>query len=320
MQSRRQLLRLTLPLSLAALFMSAPIATWAQDRLIPQKASARVIVDNDFAGDPDGLAALAHQVLTPKTRTVLLVSSALNVQFGGDEAKQSAERGRDLALELLEGVGRANSIPVVAGAAVAGGEAAEAARAIVAEARRDDALPLYYTCGGPLTNLAAALKLDPGIAERMTVVWIGGGPYPAGGWEYNLATDAEAARYVIEQSSVPLWQVPQNAYRQMQFSIAEMAADLRPISPFTRWLYDRFTTPPDFVDLGGAWPLGDQPLVLLTALSSESSQFTDLQAHHINDDFSYGPPIPGRTVRVYQQLDARLTFGDFLALLRLQAQ
>jgi hypothetical protein len=31
-------------------------------RVIPQKASARVIIDNDFAGDPDGLAALAHPI------------------------------------------------------------------------------------------------------------------------------------------------------------------------------------------------------------------------------------------------------------------
>lgn len=288
--------------------------------MIPQKPSARVIVDNDFAGDPDGLAALAHQVLTPKTRTVLIVSSALNPQFGGEEhTRTSAAQGRALAAELLERLDRPDAVPVVTGAEP-GGDASAAARAIVAEANREDPLPLYYTCGGPLTNLAAALKLDPGIAQRMTVVWIGGGPYPEGGWEYNLATDLEAARLVIEQSTVPLWQVPQDAYRQMQYSIAEMTADLRPISPFTRWLYDRFTTPPDFVDLGGAWPLGDQPLVLLTALSSESSRFSDLPARRIGDDFTYGPAIPGHTVRVYEQLDTRLTFGDFLALLRLHTQ
>jgi len=318
--SKRHFPRAILAFFCTTFALATPAASPAQDRLIPQKPSARIIIDNDFAGDPDGLAALAHQVLTPKTRTVLLVSSALNSEFSGELTKQSAERGRGQALELLERLGRPDSIPAVAGAEALAGDASAAAQAIVAEARRDDVLPLYYTCGGPLTNLAAALKLDPNIASRMTVVWIGGGRYPEGGWEYNLATDADAARYVIEQSNVPLWQVPQNAYRQMQYSIAEMTADLRPISPLTRWLYDQFTNPPDFVDLGGTWPLGDQPLVLLTALSTESSRFTDQPAHRIGDDFSYGPEIPGRSVRVYEQLDARLTFADFLALLRLHAQ
>ena len=38
-----------------ALTTAANAATPANSRTIPQKVSARVIVDNDFAGDPDGL-------------------------------------------------------------------------------------------------------------------------------------------------------------------------------------------------------------------------------------------------------------------------
>ncbi|WP_242151808.1 hypothetical protein [Sphingomonas sp. BAUL-RG-20F-R05-02] len=49
---------------------------------------------------------------------------------------------------------------------------------------------------------------------------------------------------------MPRWQVPQPAYRQMQVSIAALGADLRPISPFARWLYEQFTTTPSFVTLG----------------------------------------------------------------------
>lgn len=37
--------------------------TEAAYRRIPVVAQARVIVDNDFAGDPDGLLALAHHLL-----------------------------------------------------------------------------------------------------------------------------------------------------------------------------------------------------------------------------------------------------------------
>lgn len=321
MLSRRSVTAAALSLAAAAILPARGAA--ASYRAIPQRASARVIIDNDFAGDPDGLVALAHQLLTPKTRTVLITASALNSKMVEDGLRgRSAVAGRDIAAELVRRLGVAQTPPIVAGGEaldVASPPPSDAARAIVAEAMREDPLPLIFTCGGPLTNLAAALRLEPKIAGRMTVIWIGGGRYPAGNWEYNLATDPAAARIVIEQSAVPLWQVPQNAYRQMAFSIAELADRMRPISPFAGWLYEQFTSPPAFVDLGGAWPLGDSPTILLSAISTESSSFVDRPAQRINADGSYGAVIATRTLRVYETLDARLTFEDFLSLMRLHA-
>lgn len=295
----------------------------AAPRRIPQSALARVIVDNDFAGDPDSLVALAHHLLSPATRTVLVTTTAIDPKMPGPvPADRSAAIGRDTALELIRRLKPAQRPPVVAGPEAAGAHATrdDAARAILLEALREDELPLYFCCGGPLTNLAAALRLNPAIAQRLTVIWIGGGRYPEGGWEYNLSVDLAAARAVIEHSGVPIWQVPQDAYRQMVFSIAEMTDRLRPISPFTAWLYDQFTSPPSFVKIGGAWPMGDSPPVLLTAISAESSTYTDRPAQRILDDLRYGEPIPGRSVRVYDTLDARITFEDFLARLRLHAR
>ena len=304
-----------------ALTPAARAATSASMRTIPQKVAARVIVDNDFAGDPDGLVALAHQLLAPKTRVVLVTTTAVDPKLATNvPPERSAAVGRDLAMELIQRAGATSSPPVIAGPeAGASRRIGNAAKAIVQEAMRDDPLPLLFTCGGPLTNLAAALELEPAIAQRLTVVWIGGGPYPDGGWEYNLAMDADAARRVIEQSTVPLWQVPQDAYRQMQVSVAELTADLRPISPFTHWLYDCFTSPPEWVDLGGAWPLGDSPLVLLTAISTESSVHRDRTARRIEGDLRYGAEVPGRTLRVYESVDVRLAYADLLARLRLAA-
>lgn len=318
--SRREALTASI-LGGAALLL--PNSAWAGDR-IPQKPSARVIVDNDFAGDPDGLVALAHQLLTPKTRTVLITSTALDRRMEGfSPPPETAILGRYLAIELMQKAGLKDRPPVVAGPedlTAAELPPTDAARAIVAEAMRDDKLPLFVTCGGPLTNVAAALRLEPRIAARMTVIWIGGGKYPAGGWEYNLYADAAAARFVIEQTQVQVWQVPQNAYRQMQFSVAELADRMQTISPFGAWLYSKFTNPPPFVDIGGAWPLGDSPTVLLSAISQESSSFTDRPAQRILPDLRYGEAIDGRSIRVFDTLDARLTFEDFLSLMRLHAR
>lgn len=296
--------------------LAAFAGTANAQRLIPQRPSRRVIVDNDFAGDPDGLIALAHQLLAPKARTVLITTTTLNPKFAQFSPPRPASAGAELALQLLKLIGRPGPPKVVAGPEKPGLKPSDAARAIVAEAMRDDPLPLFVTCGGPLTNIATALRLEPRIASRMTLLWIGGGPYPQGGWEYNLATDVEAAREVIERSRVPLWQVPQDAYRQMQFSVAEMSATLRPISPLTQWLYDRFTSPPDFIDVAGSWPLGDSPLVLLTSISAESSRSRQLPARRIATESRYGAAVPGRTIKVFETLDARLTFDDMLALFR----
>lgn len=309
--------------SLTATFPTSGLAK--AFRQIPQRASARVIVDNDFAGDPDGLVALAHHLLSPTTQTVLVTSSFLDAKLipDGIGKGSTAQRGKALAQEMM----RRMKIPVVPPIAAGwelprsdAGVPSDAAKAIILEARRDDPMPLFLCCGGPLTNVAEALRYAPDIAGRMTLIWIGGGGYPNGGWEYNLATDVEAARQIIEASPVPLWQVPQPAYRQMQLSIAELTADLRPISAFTEWLYDQFTRPPSFVSLGGAWPMGDSPPVLLTAIAAESSAAVDQPARRILDDMRYGATVSGRTIRVYQTIDVRLTHADLLAKLRLHAR
>src|ERR671916_410300 len=97
----------------------------------------RVVVDNDYAGDPDGLVGLAHHLLSPTNRVTTVTSSFLNPRFA--ESDTTAAEGARLAAAL-----------------------------------EDDALPSFVVCGGPLTNVAGALEQEPAIATRMTLVWIGG--------------------------------------------------------------------------------------------------------------------------------------------------
>lgn len=145
----------------------------------------RVIVDNDYQGDPDGLVALAHHLLSPANRVTVVTSSFLNTRF--PVASPRAEHGAVLARQLLE---------------VAGGSS------------------------GP----------------------------PAG-----------------------------------------------------FWLWEHFTNPPDWVSIGGVWPLGDSPTVLVTALSTESSTATLLPSED----------RLGAQRRVYTDLDFRLIIADMVARLRL---
>ncbi|HEX8788249.1 MAG TPA: nucleoside hydrolase [Telluria sp.] len=294
--------------------------------LIAQAPSARVIVDNDFAGDPDGLVALAHQLLSPKTRTVLVTSSALDpglAGMAGQNPATTAASGARRAQELLRRLGRRPFPAVVAGAErfdAGADESNLAARAIVAQALRDDPLPLVLACGGPLTNVAAALRLRPEIAAHMSLVWIGGSAASEGGAEYNLMTDLAAARFVFEETRLPILQIPLEEYRRFQVSVAELDDGFRTISPVSQWLYDQYRQLPPFVKLGGTLTFGDSPLVSATAFDPAACPVTVREARHLLDDGRYGAPIAGRQVRLAHSLDPRLNFADFLALLRAQAR
>ena len=172
-------------------------------------ARCRVVVDNDYAGDPDGILALAHHLLSPSNRVVAITSSFLNPRFVTPPATAGATAadGARLAAALLAELGLDSPPPVATGAEESGGGRSAAAEAIIAAAREESDLPLYVVCGGPLTNVAAALTLDPGIAARLTLVWIGGSLDPAA-FEYNRDTDPAAAEAVVATRGLTIHQFP----------------------------------------------------------------------------------------------------------------
>ena len=126
------------------------------------------------------------------------------------------------------------------------------------------------SAAGPLTNVAAALQQDPAIAGRLTLVWIGGS-LDADASEYNRDTDPAAAEAVLGRPELVVHQFPLETYRRCAYSVAELEADLPATGRLGAWLFDRFSSPPDWVQLGGVWPIGDSPPLLITALTTDSS-------------------------------------------------
>jgi inosine-uridine nucleoside N-ribohydrolase len=306
---------------------------------------ARVIIDNDFSGDPDGLVQLAHHLLSPSVEIRAIIGSHLRPGDPFDPSEQTATNAAAAAGQVLELLGRTGSIPVIAGSNVGLSDRTTAVRSaatdlIIREALRDDTeLPLFVACGAGLTEIASAYLLEPRIADRLTLVWIGGpehdgiaaAPPGTSGAEYNLAIDIRAAQ-VIFDSRIPLWQVPRDAYRQTLFSWAELLTAVRPHGPIGRHLYASLAGVAEMagrhgIHLGETYILGDSPLVLLTALQSSfepdpsSSTWVTRTAPRILPDGSYDPtPRQGpRPIRVYTRLDLRLLFADFTAKLAAHA-
>src|ERR1700757_2374916 len=196
-----------LPASAAGLgFSGKPFAPLAGPR-------SRTIFVNDLSGDIDGLFACVHQILSNSTDLRAIVGTSTGRP--GETAAASAA----LASEMLGLMGMAERVKVYPGAAAklaAAGAPARApgVQAIIDEAMRTDTkLPLFVAVGGGLTEVASALILEPRIADRFTLVWIGGDAYPAGGTgETNFGIDPLAAQFVFNESSVRIWQGPRRGH------------------------------------------------------------------------------------------------------------
>lgn len=163
----------------------------------------RVWIDTDCAlgaerGDVDDAFAIAAVVRNP--RVELLGVSTVFGNAAAADAARCAER-------LLMAAGLAG-VPVLAGAARAGGASDAVARRLVELPEGTRILAL-----GPLTNLANAQKLDATWPRRIgRVAVVGGRPSSRGPippwWphEFNLTKDLAAARVCFEQlMQADLW-------------------------------------------------------------------------------------------------------------------
>lgn len=308
------------------------------DIVIPRM---RVIIINDFSGDPDGLFQLAHHVLSPSVEIRGVIGSHLTAEAGfsgsHDDATVACKEAEKILsllsitdIKVVEGAAQGMTDPTIP-------QISKGARLIVEEAMRTDTeTPLYVVCGAGLTDIASAYLMQPEIADRLTLVWIGGQEYEGGavpppGYsvpEYNLNLCIPAARTIFNQSVIPIWQVPRDAYRQCIYSLAELLTLLEPCGEIGNYLTNKVTGLMSELSqynarMGEVYILGDSPLVLLTALQTgfesdpASSHYIIRQAPLIAPDGTYRYNPIGRNIRVYDRIDTRLMFGDMLAKLKM---
>ena len=306
----------------------------------------RVIIINDLAGDVDGLFATVHALLSPTTdiRGIIGAGTGAAAISANETARHAAAR----ATEIVKLMNKADQVRVFEGAPHPLTDAATpvpnaGTQAIIDEALRSDTdLPLYVTVGCGLTEVASALMIEPRIAGRFTLVWIGGQPLanarpippgPMGG-EYNFSIDRTAAQVVYNHPAMRMWQVPNAAYGACMVSIDEIQARVAPHGQIGRWLWDRLCEAQRTLGarslIGETYTLGDSPLVLLTALtawvpssikplaweSTGSSRFTETPAPHLNSDGTYTAQSNSRLIRVYDSIDTRLLFEDFFSKMK----
>ncbi len=317
-------------------------SSYAQSKLVlndsVMKLRARVIIDNDFGGDPDGLFQLAHHLLSPTVDIKGIIGSIQypngfygypgNVEFSTQRANNLISKmGLEVQFKVIPG----SNSPL---ADTVSPSPSPASKLIIDEALNESNLPLFVVCGAGLTNVASAFLEEPEIAGKFTLIWIGGteckgiaSPPPGAGmhWEYNSGIHINACKVVFNQSQIPIWQLPRDAYRQALASYAELKLNVGMADDHGDYLIDQLDDLFKRADRtkGEAYMVGDNPLVLLTALQSSwevdpsSSKYSIVKAPKVAEDNLFLSSDTGRKIRVYHDLDIRLMLEDFYAKLAL---
>lgn len=303
----------------------------------------RIISDNDYAGDPDGLFQLAQQVLSPAADVTHILATP-HAPFVNQDDPDICSSAARIAKECLDLCGRSD-IPVLLGTNDKMVDRktpidSRAARAIIAEAMRTDTkLPLYVTAGAGLGAIASAWLIEPKIAEKLTLIWIGGHehegltPVPPGApdMEYNLSIDPIAGQVIFNDSDINIWQVPRDMYRYAGVSRAELKERVSTKGKLGAYLYNSLGRVSVAVEkmgfsAGEVYVLGDSPLVLLSTLQTAfeptpaSSPWITKPCPNILDNGLYEENPNGRPLRVFTAIDNRLQFEDLYAKLALHAR
>ena len=288
---------------------------------IPEGKMVRLIVNTDAKNEADDQYASVHALLSPKFDNRGIIAA----HFGNEKSPHSMEDSYDEVLKMLDLMDFPRDLAYKGADRRLPDEKtpveSQGARLIIEEAMKESDMPLYVIFLGPLTDMASAYLMEPRIAGRLTCIWIGGGKYPEGGYEYNLNNDIRSAR-VVMNSDMPVWQIPRNVYSQVIVSLAELEYKVRPCGELGRYLFDqleehghtsfaRATT-----RTGEYWCLGDSPAVGVL-LFAHMFDYDWVQAPLITDNMTYAKNSQNRPIRVYNRVDHRFILEDFYAKLAL---
>lgn len=283
---------------------------------IPENKKIRVIVDTDAACEADDPFAIVHALLSPK----LIVRGIIAEHFNHPG---SMERSFDEIRTILDAMDmEAPAFMGQKGPLQEDEDISEGVKFIINEAKKEDDSPLFVLCQGAITNVAKALREDPGVKDRMIVIWIGthGTNYgPAPFREFNAGNDVVAANEVLS-SRITLWLVPSYVYTTVNIGIAEIKRRIAPCGDIGRHLYENLMT----YNLsegagwtaGESWSLGDSPAIAI-AINPGCGRFEEASAPFVRDDTTSQKKQDNPVIRIYKDVDSRYILEDFISKLSL---
>ena len=227
--------------------MSAEVSDQARvQRLEPPSGPVRMVLDTDTYNETDDQFALVHALLSPERLQVEAIYAAPFHNSRSTGPGHGMELSYQEILRLLGELQLPAEVPVERGStdylSGAGPGDSAAVRDLVARAMASPAEdPLYVVAIGAATNVASALLLEPEIAGRVVLVWLGG---QALHWpdtaEFNLRQDVAAARVLLD-CGAPLVLLPcLGVVSHLHTSVPEIERHVAPAGGIGRLLAQRF--------------------------------------------------------------------------------
>jgi purine nucleosidase len=146
-------------------------------------------------------------------------------------------------------------------------------------------------CGGPLTNIALAVRMDPGIVALTKAIYIMGGS-SHGGWELNFWWDPEAAAIILREPWKEIVVSPAEAGGQVWSSkelMQRVVSAGGPLANHVKQFYVDFQPAPGTT----LWsPMWDE---LLVAALIDPAVIHKSATLYLDCDFEHGPKY-GHTV------------------------
>jgi hypothetical protein len=202
------------------------------ERLEPPDGPVDAVLDTDTFNEIDDQFAVAYGMLAKDRLHLKAIYAAPfhNERSSGPEdgmrkSLEEIERVLTCLAERPEGGVHEGSTRWLTGSS--GPEESSATRDLIQRAHAATSM-LYVVGTGAITNVASALLIEPSIAEKIVVVWLGGHPHTARKTdEFNMYEDPDASRLVLD-CGVPLVQVPCfNVAEHLRISVPEMTTFAR---------------------------------------------------------------------------------------------
>ncbi|MBE6559968.1 MAG: nucleoside hydrolase [Ruminococcaceae bacterium] len=174
-----------------------------------------VVLDTDAYNEIDDQFAIAYMLLSPERLRVKQLYAAPFHNKKSTSPEDGMERSYNEILKVLDLAGRGElKEQTYRGSRTYLPSETEpvespAARALVELSKNYSAdNPLYVVAIGAITNVASAVLMDPTIADRIVLSWLGGTSHDMpNNREFNLRQDIAAAR-VVFASGMPVVQLP----------------------------------------------------------------------------------------------------------------
>ncbi|MEZ5247276.1 MAG: nucleoside hydrolase [Acidimicrobiales bacterium] len=321
----------------------------------------RVIIDTDTANEIDDQFALAWALMSPDRLSIEAIHAApfchghyfevvdaAAQRRGGERTRmerlsahigpqrrsrmrdeRSAEHGERRSREEIQRVLDAMDLdvppPVVAGstrfmASPTDIVESDAARNLITRAHHGDG-PLYVATIGAPTNVAAALLIDPSIAEKLVVIFLAGYPSasPHADDSFNLVQDRHASNVLFESGVPLLYQPGYHVAEVLGFSLPDSERWLEGHGALGDLLHEIYRTNPidgDVDRVGRSWVLWD--IIAIAWLLDPAWVPTFETTRARVDDRHTWQPVEGRMHEAYR-VERNDIFGDFLAKLHARA-